>query len=101
MSAKLFVGNLPHETTAEELGNLFSEVCLVESCNVIVDRDTGRSKGFGFVETNSVQAADAAKQRFNGQEVNGHTLTVSHARPQNRRHNNRRSNDSSRACVNL
>ncbi len=96
MSAKLFVGNLPHETTTEELRNLFSEVCVVESCNVIVDRDTGRSKGFGFVEMNSIEAADAAKQKFNRQDVTGHTLTVSDAGPQNRSHNNRRSYGSSR-----
>jgi cold-inducible RNA-binding protein len=96
MSAKLFVGNLPHETTSEELRSLFSEVCVVESCSVIVDRDTGRSKGFGFVETNSIEAADAAKQKFNGQEVNGHTLTVSDARPQDRSRNNGRGYRSSR-----
>jgi cold-inducible RNA-binding protein len=81
MSAKLFVGNLPHATTSDELRTLFSEVGPVESCNVIVDRETGRSKGFGFVEMNSTESADAAKEKFDGQEVNGRALTVKDAKP--------------------
>jgi cold-inducible RNA-binding protein len=81
MSAKLFVGNLPHDTTSDELRTLFSDVGPVESCNVIMDRETGRSKGFGFVEMNSKETADAAKEKLNGQEVNGRALTVKDAKP--------------------
>ena|SRR5712692_9063372 len=90
MSAKLFVGNLPHYTTSDELRNLFTEVGAVESCIVITDRDTGRSKGFGFVEMNSIETADAAKQKFNGQHVDGRVLTVKAAKP--KREMNRGSN---------
>lgn len=89
MPAKLFVGNLPHYTTGDELRNLFSEVGAVESCNVIIDRYTGRSKGFGFVEMNSIEAADAAKAKFNGQDVNGHWLTVKDVKARNERRNKR------------
>jgi RNA recognition motif-containing protein len=81
MSAKLFVGNLPHTTTSDELRSLFSEVGPVESCSVIIDRETGRSKGFGFVEMNSIETADAAKEKLDGQEVNGRALTVKDAKP--------------------
>jgi cold-inducible RNA-binding protein len=94
MSAKLFVGNLPHETTSDELRSLFSEVGPVESCNVIMDRETGRSKGFGFVEMNSIENADAAKQKLNGQDVNGRALTVKDAKPKSEM--NRGSNGGSR-----
>jgi cold-inducible RNA-binding protein len=94
MSAKLFVGNLPHETTSDELRNLFSEIGPVESCNVIMDRETGRSKGFGFVEMNSIETADAAKQKLNGQDVNGRALTVKDAKPKSE--TNRAGNGGSR-----
>ena len=63
MSAKLFVGNLSFETTSDEIRDLFSEVGAVDSCQVITDRDTGRSKGFGFVEMNT--KADATPQKKN------------------------------------
>ncbi len=96
MSAKLFVGNLPHDTTSDELRNLFSEVGPVESCNVIMDRETGRSKGFGFVEMNSIETADAAKEKLNGQEVNGRALTVKDAKPRSESHNSGRSYGGSR-----
>ncbi|HSB08906.1 MAG TPA: RNA-binding protein [Blastocatellia bacterium] len=81
MSAKLFVGNLSFETTSDEIRDLFSEVGPVESCQVITDRDTGRSKGFGFVEMNSREGADAAKDKFNGQDLNGRALKVDEAKP--------------------
>ena len=80
MSAKLFVGNLSFETTSDEIRDLFSEVGPVESCQVITDRDTGRSKGFGFVEMSDDNAEKAIAQ-FNGTELNGRALTVNEARP--------------------
>ena len=81
MSAKLFVGNLSFETTSDEIRDLFSEVGAVESCQVITDRDTGRSKGFGFVEMNSREAADSVKEKFNGQDLHGRALKVDEAKP--------------------
>jgi cold-inducible RNA-binding protein len=81
MSAKLFVGNLSLDTTSDEIRDLFSEVGPVESCQVITDRDTGRSKGFGFVEMNSREGADAAKDKFNGTELHGRPLKVNEAKP--------------------
>lgn len=81
MSAKLFVGNLSFETTSDEIRDLFSEVGPVESCQVITDRDTGRSKGFGFVEMNSKAEATTAKTKFDGQELHGRALKVDEAKP--------------------
>ena len=83
MSAKLFVGNLSFETTSDELRTLFSEVGTVDSCNLIIDRDTDRSKGFAFVEMNSREAADLAKEKFNGQDLNGRALKVDEAKARN------------------
>jgi len=81
MSAKLFVGNLSFETTSDEIRDLFSEVGPVESCQVITDRDTGRSKGFGFIEMNSKAEANTAKEKFNGQDLHGRALKVDEAKP--------------------
>jgi cold-inducible RNA-binding protein len=81
MSVKLFVGNLTQETTSTEIRDLFSAVGVVESCQLIVDRETGRLKGFGFVEMDSREAADAAKEKFNGHNLHGHTLKVNEAKP--------------------
>lgn len=81
MSARLFVGNLAHDTTSDEIRDLFSEVGPVESCQVITDRDTGSSKGFGFVEMNSKAGADAAREKFNGQDLHGRALKVDEAKP--------------------
>jgi cold-inducible RNA-binding protein len=81
MSARLFVGNLSYETTSDEIRDLFSEVGAVESCQVITDRDTGRSKGFGFVEMNSKTDSAAAKAKFDGHEVHGRALKVDEAKP--------------------
>lgn len=81
MSAKLFVGNLSFETTSDEIRDLFSEVGPVESCQVITDRDTGRSKGFGFVEMNSKAEANAVKEKFDGQNLHGRALKVDEAKP--------------------
>lgn len=81
MSAKLYVGNLSPETTGDELRTLFSEVGAVESCQLIMGPETGRSKGFGFIEMNSIEAADAAKEKFNGQELHGRALKINDAKP--------------------
>lgn len=81
MSAKLFVGNLSFETTSDEIRDLFSEAGAVESCQVITDRDTGRSKGFGFVEMNSKTDAQTAREKFNGRDLHGRALKVDEAKP--------------------
>ena len=88
MSAKLFVGNLSYETTSDELNTLFSEVGVVDSCNLIIDRETERSKGFAFIEMNSKEGADAAKERFNGQDLHGRALKVDNAKPKSESNNN-------------
>jgi RNA recognition motif-containing protein len=81
MPVKLFVGNLSEETTSTEIRDLFSAVGVVESCQLVTDKETGRSKKFGFVEMNSREAANAAKERFNGHSLNGKTLKVDEAKP--------------------
>jgi len=81
MPVKLFVGNLSEETTSAEIRDLFSAVGVVESCQVIADRETGRSKRFGFVEMDSREAANAAKEKFNGHDLHGKTLKVDEAKP--------------------
>jgi RNA recognition motif-containing protein len=78
---KLYVGNLPYQVGDAELEQLFSEFGSVQSVQVIHDRDTGRSKGFGFVEMGSDQEAQAAIQSLHDQEVNGRRLTVNEAKP--------------------
>lgn len=86
MSMKLFVGNLAPETTSEELRDLFSTSGTVTSCQVIEDRETGRSKGFGFVEMGSAEAANAAKEKLNGHDLHGKPLKVNEAKPKVERH---------------
>jgi RNA recognition motif-containing protein len=81
----LYVGNLSYDTTDSDLQNLFVPHGTVESAQVIMDRDTGKSKGFGFVEMNSSDQAQAAIKALNGQEVNGRALTVNEARPREER----------------
>ena len=83
MSAKLFVGNLSPDTTGDELRNLFSEVGEVDSCQLITDRDSGRSKGFAFIEMNTTDNANTAKTKFNGQDLHGKLLKVNDAKPRN------------------
>lgn len=78
---KLYVGNLSYNAGEDELRQLFSQYGTVESVAVITDRDTGRSKGFGFVEFNNDQEAQAAISALNGKEMSGRSLTVSPARP--------------------
>ena len=81
MAKRLYVGNLSYETTDSDLQNLFMPHGAVESARVIMDRDAGRSKGFGFVEMTNGDEAQAAITALNGQEVNGRALTVNEARP--------------------
>ena len=80
MTKKVYVGNLPFQTTEDDLNSLFSQVGQVESVSIITDRDTGRSKGFGFVSMDS-EAADKAIAQFNVTDFNGRALTVNEARP--------------------
>lgn len=81
MSTKLYVGNLSFRTTSEELRDLFSQAGTVESASVIEDRDTGRSRGFAFVEMATSDDAAAAIEQFNGKDFGGRNLTVNEARP--------------------
>jgi RNA recognition motif-containing protein len=81
MSKKLYVGNLSYNTTGSDLERLFSQHGQVNSAEVIADRASGRSKGFGFVEMASNDEADAAIAALNGQQHDGRTLTVNEARP--------------------
>src|ERR671913_2477891 len=81
MSIKLYVGNLSFQTSSEDLRDLFSQAGTVESASVVEDRDTGRSRGFGFVEMSSREEGEAAIQQFNGKEVGGRNLNVNEARP--------------------
>ena len=81
MGKKLYVGNLTYGVTDSALEQLFAAFGTVQSAQVIMDRDTGRSKGFGFVEMGSDQEAQAAIAALNGKESGGRTLTVNEARP--------------------
>src|ERR1044072_3929940 len=81
MSKKLYVGNLAFQTSSSDLQQLFGQAGTVESASVIEDRDTGRSRGFGFVEMSSKEEGEAAISQFNGKEFNGRNLTVNEARP--------------------
>lgn len=85
MAIKLFVGSLPYSLTDEELADLFKEAGTVVSAKVIVDRETGRSKGFGFVEMSSDDEAKAAISSLNGKDVGGRAMVVNEARPQENR----------------
>lgn len=85
MSTKLYVGNLAFQTTSEDLQQLFSQAGTVESANIVEDRDTGRSRGFAFVEMSTQEEATAAIEQFNGKEVGGRALTVNEARPRENR----------------
>jgi RNA recognition motif-containing protein len=78
---KLYVGNLAFQTTGEDLQQLFTQAGTVESASVIEDRETGRSRGFAFVEMSSKEEGQAAIQQFNGHEVGGRALNVNEAKP--------------------
>src|SRR5436305_10039284 len=81
MGSKLYVGNLTYGITSSDLEQMFTQHGTVRSAEVISDRDTGRSKGFGFVEMGSDEEAQAAIAAMNGQEVDGRALTVNEAKP--------------------
>jgi RNA recognition motif-containing protein len=81
MSMKLYVGNLSFQTSSEDLQELFAQAGTVESASVVEDRETGRSRGFGFVEMATKEEGEAAIAQFNGKEVNGRNLNVNEARP--------------------
>lgn len=81
MGKKLYVGNLAYSVRDSDLEDMFAAHGTVESAQVIMDRDTGRSKGFGFVEMSSDQEARAAISALNGKELEGRNLTVNEARP--------------------
>ncbi len=85
MESKLYVGNLSYNTSEGDLEALFGQAGVVKSVQVIKDRDTGRSKGFGFVEMSSQEEAEKAISMFNGREVAGRALTVNIARPKEER----------------
>lgn len=82
MNKKLYVGNLPYSFDDQSLQSEFSQFGQVESARVITDRETGRSKGFGFVEMSSEDEASQAIDKLNGQSVGGRNITVSIAKPQ-------------------
>jgi RNA recognition motif-containing protein len=81
MGRKLYVGNLPYSANDQLLRDKFSEVGTVDSAKVITDRDTGRSKGFGFIEMSSEEEAEEAISKFNGTDYDGRAMTVSEAKP--------------------
>ena len=85
MSMKLYVGNLAFQTSSQELQELFAQAGTVESASVVEDRETGRSRGFGFVEMSSKEEGAAAIDQFNGKEVNGRALKVNEAKPRENR----------------
>ena len=85
MSMKLYVGNLSFNTSNQDLNDLFGEIGTVESTNIIEDRETGRSRGFGFVEMANSEDGDKAIAELNGKEVDGRTLKVNEAKPQENR----------------
>jgi RNA recognition motif-containing protein len=85
MSTKLYVGNLSFNTSNEDLQELFGQAGTVESANIVEDRDTGRSRGFGFVEMSSAEEGKTAIEQLNGKEVDGRSLTVNEAKPREER----------------
>lgn len=84
MGRKLYVGNLPYSATEEALSAKFSEYGTIDSAKLITDRDTGRSKGFGFVEMGSESEANAAIAALNGTDWDGRPMKVNEAKPQNK-----------------
>ncbi|GAC1446611.1 MAG: RNA-binding protein [Pyrinomonadaceae bacterium] len=82
---KLYIGNLAFQTSSEDLQQLFAQAGTVESAAVIADRETGRSRGFGFVEMSSKEEGTAVIAQFNGTDVDGRTLNISEAKPRENR----------------
>ncbi len=93
MANKLFIGSLSFSTSTERLRELFTEVGAVESAAVVMDRDTGRSRGFGFVEMATAEEANQAVKRFNGHELDGRQLKVELANSSGRDGGARRSGE--------
>lgn len=89
MGKKLFVGNLSFSATDQALADTFAQCGTVESAKIITDRDSGRSKGFGFVEMSSESEAQAAISKFHGTELEGRAMTVNEAKPMEPRNNDR------------
>lgn len=87
MGNKLYIGNLSFGITSDDLMDFFAEAGTVESANIVEDRETGRSRGFGFVEMSSDEEAQNAIEQLNGQEFEGRNIVVNEARP--RENNNR------------
>ena len=81
MSTKLYVGNLSFNTSTDELEKIFGEIGAVQSTNVIEDRETGRSRGFAFVEMSSSEEAEKAITQLNGKEIDGREMIVNEAKP--------------------
>ena len=85
MSMKLYVGNLSFDTSAQDLDKMFGEIGTVESTNLIEDRETGRSRGFAFVEMSSQAEGDSAISQLNGKEIDGRELKINLAKPRENR----------------
>ena len=85
MSMKLYVGNISFDTTQQDLEKLFGEIGTVTSANLIEDRETGRPRGFGFIEMSSKEEGENAIAQLNGKEVDGRELKVNEAKPQEKR----------------
>src|SRR5260370_40386382 len=85
MSTKLYVGNLAFQTTSQELQEMFAKAGTVESASVVEDRETGRSRGFAFVEMSTKEEATSAIDQFNGKELGGRALKVNEAKPRENR----------------
>ena len=85
MSTKLYVGNLAFRTTSQELQDLFAQAGTVQSASVVEDRETGRSRGFAFVEMSTNEEAAAAIDQFNGKDLGGRLLKVNEAKPRENR----------------
>jgi RNA recognition motif-containing protein len=85
MGKKIYVGNLPFSATSESLSEVFAKFGKVDSTKIITDRETGRSKGFGFVEMSDATEADSAIEKLHGSDLGGRSLTVNEARPMERK----------------
>ena len=86
---KLYIGNLPYTFTEENLKKIFEKYSSVTSCKLVIDRDTGRSKGFGFIELDSDEEAQEAISEINGKDFDGRAVVVNEARPKEDRNNKR------------
>ena len=85
MSTKLYVGNLSFDTSSQDLETMFAEAGTVQSASIVEDRDTGRSRGFGFVEMSSKEEAQAAISSFDGKDLDGRNIKVNEAKPRENR----------------